>query len=105
MRTIAQFAVVGLVAAVGPAVVGQSTAEAASIADAYRSAAERIIQATLAQNDGYTKLEELCDGIGHRLSGSPQLDQAIHWAADERDNWEEFQIASSRVKNIAHKGS
>ncbi|MEE8153686.1 MAG: M20/M25/M40 family metallo-hydrolase [Phycisphaerales bacterium] len=62
--------------------VGQSSPEASSIADAYRSAAERIIQVTLAQNDGYTKLEELCDGIGHRLSGSPQLDQAIHWAAD-----------------------
>ncbi len=82
MRTIAQFAVVGLVAVVGPDVVGQSSPEAPSIADAYRNVAERIIQATLAQNDGYTKLEELCDGIGHRLSGSPQLDQAIRWAAD-----------------------
>ena len=71
MRTIAQLAAVGLVAALGSALVGQSSPEAPSIADAYRSAAERIIQATLAENDGYTKLEELCDGIGHRLSGCP----------------------------------
>ena len=82
MRTIAQLAAVSLVAAVGLTLVGQSTAEAPSIAEAYRNAAEQIIQATLAQNDGYTKLQELCDGIGHRLSGSPQLDQAIRWAAD-----------------------
>ena len=82
MRTIAQIGAVGLVAAVGSALVGQSTPEAPSIAEVYRNAAEQIIKATLAGNDGYTKLEELCDGIGHRLSGSPQLDQAIHWAAD-----------------------
>ena len=82
MRTIAQFAAVGLIGVVAPVVVGQSSAEASSIADMYRNAAERIVQASLASNDGYTKLEELCDGIGHRLSGSPQLEQAIQWAAE-----------------------
>ncbi len=53
-----------------------------SIANQYRESADRILKAALAGNDAYTKLQELCDGIGHRLSGSPQLDQAIHWAAD-----------------------
>ncbi len=33
-------------------------------------------------NHAWRKMEELCDGIGHRLSGSPQLEQAILWAAE-----------------------
>jgi Zn-dependent M28 family amino/carboxypeptidase len=51
-----------------------------SLAERYRPAAERIIGAVMAGNDAYRKLEALCDGIGHRLSGSPQLDKAIEWA-------------------------
>ncbi len=54
----------------------------ASIAERYCEPAERIISATLAGNDGYRKLEELCIRIGHRLSGSPQLEQAIDWAVE-----------------------
>lgn len=53
---------------------------AASLADRYRKTAETIIAATMAGNDSYTKLEELCDDIGHRLSGSPQLEKAVEWA-------------------------
>ncbi|HIN85600.1 MAG TPA: peptidase M28 family protein [Myxococcales bacterium] len=40
----------------------------------------RIISATLQSNGSWTKMQELCDDIGHRLSGSPQLDTAIKWA-------------------------
>lgn len=50
------------------------------IASAYKGAAEKIIQATLAGNDAYEKLTELCDDIGHRPAGSPGLEQAIDWA-------------------------
>ena len=56
-------------------------ATATPIADRYRAAAERIIDATLAGNEAYNKMQELCDDIGHRLSGSPQLEQAVRWAA------------------------
>ncbi|MCH7527059.1 MAG: M20/M25/M40 family metallo-hydrolase [Planctomycetes bacterium] len=52
------------------------------IADRYRAASQRIITAALSGNDAYRKMEELCDDIGHRLSGSASLDKAIHWAAD-----------------------
>ncbi len=48
----------------------------------YQAAARKIIDATLADNDAWNKLEELCDDIGHRLSGSPELEQAIEWALD-----------------------
>lgn len=57
------------------------SAESPSIADRYRESAQRIIAAALAGNEAYDKLEALCDGIGHRLSGSPQLEQAVRWAA------------------------
>lgn len=62
----------------------------ASSAERYRETAERIIRETLKQNDAWNKMEELCDGIGHRLSGSRGLEQAIDWAvaALQRDGQE-----------------
>lgn len=51
-----------------------------AISDAYRDQAQRIITAALEGNDAWRKLEELCDGIGHRLSGSESLERAIDWA-------------------------
>lgn len=43
----------------------------------------RLIGAALLADDAYGKLEWLCDDIGHRLSGSPELDRAIAWAQAE----------------------
>jgi hypothetical protein len=48
--------------------------------DRSQDAIERIHEAVLAGNDAHAKLIELCDDVGHRLSGSPQLDRAIEWA-------------------------
>lgn len=45
-----------------------------------REKAGRIVAATLAGNDAYAKLEHLSLRIGHRLSGSPELEKAIDWA-------------------------
>ncbi len=42
--------------------------------------ADAIIDAALHDSRAYEKLTELCDDIGHRLSGSPQYDQAVLWA-------------------------
>lgn len=53
---------------------------AGEIADKYRDAATRVIQAARAGDGAYKKLEELCDDVGHRLSGSAALDKAIAWA-------------------------
>lgn len=53
-----------------------------SLTDRYRAAANQIIQAALDDEEGWEKLVYLCDRIGHRLSGSPQLEEAIRWAAD-----------------------
>lgn len=43
---------------------------------------ERILDAALAGTGAVDKLRELCDGVGHRLSGSASLDRAIEWAQD-----------------------
>ncbi len=54
---------------------------AADLTDQYKSAADRLIDAALADNEGYAKLAYLCDRIGARLSGMPSLDRAIQWSA------------------------
>jgi hypothetical protein len=51
-----------------------------SLTDAYRDVAGRIIGAALTDVEGWEKLVYLTTEIGHRLSGSLQLEQAIDWA-------------------------
>jgi hypothetical protein len=53
---------------------------AADLTDQYKSVADKLIDAALADNDGYAKLAYLCDRIGARLSGMPSLDRAIKWS-------------------------
>lgn len=58
------------------------TADAGPIAATYRETAERIISAAMSGNDAYGKLVQLCDDIGPRFSGTPQLTYALKWAED-----------------------
>jgi hypothetical protein len=64
------------------------------IAEMYAAPAQRIIEAALAGTDAYCKLEELCDDIGNRLSGSPGLEKAVEWAAEtmRRDGQENVRL-------------
>ncbi len=66
----------------------------------FQSNADRIIAAGREQNDSWLKLQELCDDIGNRLSGSPQLDQAIKWAqmAMRRDGQENVRAEAVTVR-------
>ena len=59
--------------------VATSLATPASMA--YGEAARKILAHARADRSAYNKLAELTDTIGARLSGSPQLDKAITWAA------------------------
>lgn len=45
----------------------------------YQAAADRIIAAATGDSAAWTKLAELTDGFGHRLSGSDALERAIDW--------------------------
>jgi carboxypeptidase Q len=51
--------------------------------DNYREAAARIIGAALTSDRAYSRLAHLTDHIGHRLSGSKNLERAIDWAIAE----------------------
>ncbi len=57
-------------------------AAAADVPDAMRDAAARLTTEALRSRDAYDGLGELCDRVGHRLSGEASLDSAIRWAAD-----------------------
>jgi hypothetical protein len=46
-----------------------------------RAVAARLIDEAEHSQDAYKGLGELCDRIGNRLSGTPQLDSAIAWAS------------------------
>jgi carboxypeptidase Q len=50
--------------------------------EALQVTAERLRAEASRTNGAYADLAWLCDRIGHRLSGSPQLDQAILWAQE-----------------------
>jgi carboxypeptidase Q len=51
--------------------------------DEYRAPATRLINEATRDRFAWERLAILTDSIGHRLSGSPQLDRAIAWAAGE----------------------
>jgi hypothetical protein len=54
--------------------------DGADLAQAYRETSQRVLARALADHGAWTKLEHLTTRIGHRLSGSPELDAAIAWA-------------------------
>src|SRR6185295_6386528 len=55
-------------------------ADSLSWLDAYRDPAARLVGAAITNPFGWQRLAALTDAVGNRLSGSPQLDQAIQWA-------------------------
>ena len=50
--------------------------------ESLRATSDRLRAEAFRTHGAYEDLAWLCDHIGHRLSGSPQLDQAIAWAQD-----------------------
>ncbi len=66
-----------------PAVTTSLTGgDAPGLDQRYAEPARRIIGRALQDEGAWNKLEHLCDWIGHRLSGSTQLEEATHWAAE-----------------------
>ena len=41
----------------------------------------QLLGRSLVSDEAWDKLVELCDDIGHRISGSPQLEAAVTWSA------------------------
>jgi carboxypeptidase Q len=65
----------------------------------YRAVADRLIGAALSSDHAHLRLSQLCDGIGHRLSGSEALERAVAWAAAamRADGLERVQLQPVRV--------
>ena len=53
------------------------------LTEKYKPAADKLIDAALADNEGYKRLEYLCYRIGNRLSGSESLQRAIAWSVEQ----------------------
>jgi len=51
--------------------------------DHYREPANRLIAEALSDHFAWRRLATLTDTFGHRLSGTPQLNNAARWAAEE----------------------
>jgi Zn-dependent M28 family amino/carboxypeptidase len=56
---------------------------AADLTEQYRATADKLIEAALADSEGYNRLAYLCYRIGNRLSGSQGLEKAIAWSAEQ----------------------
>jgi hypothetical protein len=60
-----------------------AAADAPNLTEQYRATADKLIDAALADNDGYNRLAYLCYRIGNRLSGSVGLERAVAWSAEQ----------------------
>jgi hypothetical protein len=58
-------------------------ADGPNLTDRYRAAADKLTAAAMADTEGYDRLAYLCYRIGARLSGSPALERAIAWSAEQ----------------------
>lgn len=58
-------------------------AQAPDLVDSYSQVAAQLVQAAASSDTAYERLRVLCDRFGARISGSPQLEAAIDWAAQE----------------------
>ncbi|MDR3700180.1 MAG: M20/M25/M40 family metallo-hydrolase [Candidatus Sulfopaludibacter sp.] len=53
------------------------------LTERYKPIADKLIDAALADDEGYKRLEYLCYRIGNRLSGSESLQRAIAWSVEQ----------------------
>jgi carboxypeptidase Q len=58
---------------------------AQELADDYRDAANRIVDAATGDHDAYARLTELVERFGPRISGSAALERAIDWIVEEME--------------------
>lgn len=67
--------------------------------DHYREPANKLIAEALSDQSAWRRLALLTDTFGHRLSGSPQLNNAARWAAEEmkRDGLENVRLEKVMV--------
>jgi carboxypeptidase Q len=65
------------------ALYGAAPPNAPQWLEQYREPAARLIGEAVSDTFAWRRLALLTDSVGHRLSGSPQLERAIEWAVEE----------------------
>jgi len=65
------------------ALMGALAVHAEDLSVRYRAQADRLIDAAMADSEGYNRLAYLCYRIGNRLSGSASLERAVAWSAEQ----------------------
>ncbi len=86
-----------------PSVVAPSLASATPdravgpLEAAYSKRATLIREHATARTDAFERLRFLTDNIGHRLSGTPALDQAIDWAKKEFQKDKQENVRTEKV--------
>jgi hypothetical protein len=66
-----------------PVLLCAAVLPAQTLTDQYRATADKLIDAALADTEGYQRLTYLCYRIGNRLSGSQGLERAITWSVEQ----------------------
>ena len=82
-RVVLLAGLLSLCAIAGLARHGLSAQTARPLDVEYREAAGRLIGAAMVDRGGYDKLAYLTTRIGNRLSGSPGLERAVAWVAEQ----------------------
>ena len=62
---------------------GVAAEDSSTLRATYRGAADRIVAAAASDHSAWNRLAEITDTFGPRLSGSPNLEAALAWAAAE----------------------
>ncbi len=76
-------AAIAILAALAAQLPLPAQAQETDVAAAYRDAADRLIDAALADSFAFRRLTELVDRFGHRFSGSESLERALDWIIAE----------------------
>jgi carboxypeptidase Q len=66
--------------------IGSEVPAQSALQARYQPAADRLMDAALADSAAFQRLTELVDRFGHRLSGSASLEHAIDWILAEMKN-------------------
>ena len=71
---------------------------AETLASSDQEISTRIIDAAMNDNAGYEKLTYLCDRIGNRPAGSPNMEKAVLWASEQMKRDGLVNVITQRVK-------
>ncbi len=98
-RSLAAVSVFVVVTAAAPPAPAQPAPVPGAGGTGLDDAAARILGRALVDEGAWRKLEHLTTRIGNRLSGSPSLERAIHWAAEgmQGDGLENVRLQPAKV--------